>query len=234
MKHNSLILSYYINVAEPKDIVISVWLNIQDDTSQKCFVFGFCLFTGIESCKCSKYFVSVWYHFAKPSFLVCNIFCFSLCQFNCTRKIRFMFNRNSVFVNGLAARGHNLTVISPDRDKSPPNRVHYIHMDGLYNEFYEEIVKSAFIPHETNAFQAIGEFIDYMAVTCEGERKVVSATDILNFWGCEGGKVYNEISFYSDCEHNWLSIIKIVSGRFSIRFNYNGYDNGRLFVGICA
>lgn len=78
-------------------------------------------------------------------------------------------NRNSVFVNGLAARGHNITVISADRDKNPPKDVHYIQMDGLYNEFYHELVKSAFEQHETNAFQAATDFTDYMLSICKGE-----------------------------------------------------------------
>lgn len=45
-----------------------------------------------------------------------------------------LLNRNSAFANGLAARGHNLTVLSADRDKDPPSGVHYIQMEGLYNE----------------------------------------------------------------------------------------------------
>lgn len=70
-------------------------------------------------------------------------------------------NRNSVFVNGLAARGHNVTVISADQEKSPPNGVHYIHMDGLYNKMYDEIVKSAFQPHESNPIETSTLFNKY-------------------------------------------------------------------------
>lgn len=81
-----------------------------------------------------------------------------------------MLNRNSVFANELSARGHNLTVISADRDKNPPNGVHYIQMKGLYNEIYDEIVKNAFVPHETNPFEAITEFTDYMSNICKGDR----------------------------------------------------------------
>lgn len=87
------------------------------------------------------------------------------------------FNRNSAFVNGLAARSHNITVISPDRDKNPPNGVHYIHMEGLYNEFYDEIVKSAFVPHESNPFEMTIEFFDYyMTSICKGSMTLILST----------------------------------------------------------
>lgn len=62
-----------------------------------------------------------------------------------------------------------MTVLSPDRDKSPPKGVHYIHLEGLYNEFYQQLVQSAFDQHESNAFQTIMEFTDYMDITCQGE-----------------------------------------------------------------
>lgn len=70
-------------------------------------------------------------------------------------------NRNSVFINGLAARGHNVTVISADQDENPPNSVHYIHMDGLYNKMYDEIIKSAFKPHKSNSIETSALFDEY-------------------------------------------------------------------------
>lgn len=73
-----------------------------------------------------------------------------------------------MYINGLAARGHNVTILSPDRDKNPPNGVHYIKMEGLYNKFYDEIVKTAFVPRETNPFQMVNEFYDYMTAICNG------------------------------------------------------------------
>lgn len=35
-------------------------------------------------------------------------------------------NRNSALANGLAARGHNVTIISADRNENPLNGIHYI------------------------------------------------------------------------------------------------------------
>lgn len=70
----------------------------------------------------------------------------------------------------MAAHGHNITILTPDIDKKPPKNVHYIYLNGLYNELYEEIVKSFFDqPHPANTFGATIEFTDYMTVTCEGE-----------------------------------------------------------------
>lgn len=80
-----------------------------------------------------------------------------------------MFNRNSAYANGLAARGHNVTVIAADQDKNPPNGVHYIYMEGLYNKFYYEGVKDAFTISQPTAFRWITEFIDYIAFKCKGD-----------------------------------------------------------------
>lgn len=76
-----------------------------------------------------------------------------------------------MFTNGLAARGHNVTVLSADRDKNAPNGVHYIHMEGLYGEHYAAIVKDAFVPHESSPFEALDMFSGYMTASCEGDQK---------------------------------------------------------------
>lgn len=51
--------------------------------------------------------------------------------------------RNSALANGLAARGHNVTMISPDRDKHPPKGVHYIYLEDIYKDVRES-AKSLF------------------------------------------------------------------------------------------
>lgn len=78
-----------------------------------------------------------------------------------------------MFVNGLAARGHNVTVISLDRDENPPNGVHYILAEGLYNGIYEEFIKSAFIPHESNPFHWNVEIADFVALMCKGTHTTI-------------------------------------------------------------
>lgn len=47
----------------------------------------------------------------------------------------FIFNR--VLVEGLAARGHNVTFVSPDVDKKGTPNVHYIHLEKTYAHFYK-------------------------------------------------------------------------------------------------
>lgn len=42
----------------------------------------------------------------------------------------FIWNR--ALINGLAAQGHNLTVLSADIDKKPPHNVHYYHLEEAY------------------------------------------------------------------------------------------------------
>lgn len=166
-----------------KFAVCSIWLDIQDDTSSKKWIDSrFCLFASIWSRKSSKYSIFVWHHVAKSSYLVNKINCY-FARF--IKWIICLFNRNSVFANELAALGHNLTVISVDRDDAPPNGVHYIYMEGLYmyNEIYDKIVKNAFVPHETSPFGAITEYTDYMANICKGDRIIAL---IVNIWnGCE-------------------------------------------------
>lgn len=39
---------------------------------------------------------------------------------------------NSALINGLAAKGHNITVASADVDQKAPSNVHYLHLDEAY------------------------------------------------------------------------------------------------------
>lgn len=52
--------------------------------------------------------------------------------------------------NNLAANGHNVTVISVDRDKNPPQGVHYIYLEGIYDEEnLHDLLKQLFFIPET-------------------------------------------------------------------------------------
>lgn len=44
----------------------------------------------------------------------------------------FIWNR--ALINGLAANGHNITVLSADLDEKAPPNVHYLHLDQAYPE----------------------------------------------------------------------------------------------------
>lgn len=44
--------------------------------------------------------------------------------------------RNGAIANALAARGHNITMITPVIDRNPPVGVHYIHIENLDEVYY--------------------------------------------------------------------------------------------------
>jgi glucuronosyltransferase len=47
----------------------------------------------------------------------------------------FIFNK--ALAEGLAQNGHNLTIVSPDVEKTPPPNVHYIHLEQIYSHYYK-------------------------------------------------------------------------------------------------
>lgn len=78
-------------------------------------------------------------------------------------------------VNALAAKGHNITILSPDVNRNPPPGVHYIHMEGIYtgNEF-QSYLESIFNHH--SAMSPLTEPIDYdyeLYKTCEGMKLIL-------------------------------------------------------------
>lgn len=80
-----------------------------------------------------------------------------------------------MFANGLAARGHNVTVISLDRDENPPNGVHYIQTEGLYDGIYKEFIQSAFVPHESHPLRWNVDVADYVALICKGKESCTTS-----------------------------------------------------------
>ena len=47
----------------------------------------------------------------------------------------FIFNK--ALVEGLAARGHNITFVSPDVDKKPAPNVNFVHLEEVYSHYYK-------------------------------------------------------------------------------------------------
>lgn len=78
---------------------------------------------------------------------------------------------NSAIVNALAARGHNITYMSPDLDKNPPKNVHYLHMDEMYNEAYYAFVESL-LKEDVKVSPLMQPifFTEYTLQTCNGEK----------------------------------------------------------------
>lgn len=96
--------------------------------------------------RCSKYFIFMCITIAKSSYLVGSpVFAYNY---------RFQFfwilkHRNSALVNALAAKGHNVTVASLDKDDKPPKNVSYIYFEGIYNENHRDLQKKLFNIWET-------------------------------------------------------------------------------------
>lgn len=80
---------------------------------------------------------------------------------------------NSAIVNALAARGHNVTYVSPDLDKNPPKNVHYIHMAEMYNEAYYEFVENLIKDNGTvSPVLQPYFFTEYMLQACKGKKYI--------------------------------------------------------------
>lgn len=108
-----------------------------------------------------------WYHFF--SFSV-NMVVFFHYKINLRISSSFEY-RNSALTNGIAAHGHNVTVLSPDIDKNAPKGVHYINIEGLYSEDYYKIIAGmiSFRLH-LNPLTAPKEFNDFFYQICSGKK----------------------------------------------------------------
>lgn len=81
--------------------------------------------------------------------------------------------RNFALANGLAARGHNVTVISPDVAKNPPKGVHHIYLEGIYNDEWRAWQKHLFT--YTDGLNPLTEPINYdndWLGSCKGLRSI--------------------------------------------------------------
>lgn len=77
--------------------------------------------------------------------------------------------RNSALANALAAQGHNVTVASPDRDKNPPDGVHYIHFEGVYDGYVKTLQKGVFdLQTRMHPLTETINYDNYWFETCKG------------------------------------------------------------------
>lgn len=98
---------------------------------------------------------------------------------NMTKKCRkvFIFKREKIpsrfrtLNYGLAAKGFNVTVLSPDKDVSTTN-LHYIHMEQVYEVLYNdnETEEINFVDMgQQSAYAMVNEFAFFSIVMCEGQ-----------------------------------------------------------------
>lgn len=92
--------------------------------------------------------------------------------------------RNSALANALAIRGHNVTITSLDRSDKPPEGVHYIHFEGIYNERHQDLLKALFEMHsQMNPFTEPVRYDSLWYESCKG--KELNIYNILNTIGVE-------------------------------------------------
>jgi hypothetical protein len=73
-------------------------------------------------------------------------------------------------MEAVAAKGHNLTVISVDHEKNVPKNMHYIHLDKVYSFIYDDSDEPLNLIEMANG-GPISELIDYYkfgTITLEG------------------------------------------------------------------
>ncbi|XP_055596984.1 UDP-glucosyltransferase 2-like isoform X2 [Uranotaenia lowii] len=78
----------------------------------------------------------------------------------------FVWHRS--LIHGLASKGHNVTVLSVDVDEAPPPNVSFIHVDGVYESFFEDEEESLdfFALGQMDAFVALRIFNDILLQGC--------------------------------------------------------------------
>lgn len=90
---------------------------------------------------------------------------------------------NRVLVLGLAAKGHNVTFVSPDVSKDVKPNVHYVYLEKVYDSFYSEPqdndIMLDFAHH--SAHRSIIEFVPMCAQTCRGILASKGLEDLLNY-----------------------------------------------------
>lgn len=85
-----------------------------------------------------------------------------------TIRLNFSY-RHIALANGLAARGHNITMISPDLAKNPPKGVHHIYLEGIYNDEWRALQKHLFTyTAELDPLQEPINYNNYWLSSCEG------------------------------------------------------------------
>uniref|UniRef100_A0A182II97 UDP-glycosyltransferases domain-containing protein n=1 Tax=Anopheles arabiensis TaxID=7173 RepID=A0A182II97_ANOAR len=76
---------------------------------------------------------------------------------------------NRALVNALAARGHNLIVVSPDVERKPPPNVTYIHLEKTYDTIHEGATAIDFYEMgQSSILESMRIFYDYAISMCIG------------------------------------------------------------------
>lgn len=93
----------------------------------------------------------------------------------------FLISRNSVLVNALAARGHNVTIISTNIDPKAPTNVSYIHLDGVYEYMYGNAKLNHISVRDVSAVEAIEPIYSFSTLACQGIERANGLRTLLNY-----------------------------------------------------
>lgn len=78
---------------------------------------------------------------------------------------------NGVLINGLAAKGHNVTILSADLEPNT-NNTHYIHLDNLYPTYFDAESKDSVDYSEmsdSGLLAGIEDFYNFGILGCKGQ-----------------------------------------------------------------
>lgn len=93
-----------------------------------------------------------------------------------------MNNRNRHIYYALAGRGHNVTVLSPDLDQEKTPNLHYIHLEGLYETFYNGTQVFDFVEMaQATKMKNIDEFWEFCRMGAEAAVKSKGFKTLLNY-----------------------------------------------------
>lgn len=89
--------------------------------------------------------------------------------------------RNAALVNAIAARGHNVTVISTNFDPNPPENVTYIHLEGVYDFMYKDEKLDLISFGYMDPLEAIEPMYSFSTLACKGIQRASGLQTLLNY-----------------------------------------------------
>lgn len=76
--------------------------------------------------------------------------------------------RHKSVIDALAARGHNLTILSTDIDTNAPANANYIHTEGVYDYMYRDVQVDLVSLHKETSTEAVRSLYAFGIVSCLG------------------------------------------------------------------
>lgn len=86
-----------------------------------------------------------------------------------------------MLVNALAAKGHNITVLSTNEDPNPPRNVHYILLEGVYDYMYKEQKVDLVSMAYATPIEGVDILYGFSIAACNGIRRAKGLQTLLNY-----------------------------------------------------